>query len=108
MKKPRLSRTKAADKESDFEAEAAYANSMFRTALGDNEGAVSALGRALEWKPTYAPAILSMGSVEYQRGRKDEGRRLFHSLVSLPQNTRDLCEIIDEAGSSLIRIGCLN
>jgi Flp pilus assembly protein TadD len=59
----------------------------------------------LELKPTYAPAILSMGSVEYQRGRRAEGRRLFRSLLSLPEDTPDLCEIIDEAGSFLIQIG---
>jgi len=87
-----------------FYAEAAYADSIFRSALGDGEGCVSALRRALEWKPTYAPAILSMGSVEYQRGRRVAGRRLFQSLLSLPENTPDLCEIIDEAGGFLIQI----
>ena len=87
-----------------FNAEAAYANSIFRTALGDIETAVSSLESAIEFDPTYAPAILSMGSVEYQRGRKDEGRRLFLSLLALPDDTTDLCEIIDEAGSFLIQI----
>lgn len=87
-----------------FNAEAAYANSVFRTALGDIETAISSLESALEFDPTYAPAILSMGSVEYQRGRKDEGRGLFLSLLALPDDTTDLCEIIDEAGSFLIQI----
>jgi len=96
-------RAKAKRERSTFEAEAAYADSMFRTALGDIEGAVSALQRALEWDPTYAPAILSMGSVEYQRKRKAQGRRLFQSLLALPENSPDLSEIIDEAGDFLIQ-----
>lgn len=105
MKKPGASQAKASSKECQFYAEAEYADSMLRSALGDSAGCVSALRRALEWKPTYAPAILSMGSVEYQRGRRAEGRRLFRSLLSLPRNTADLREIIDEAGSLLIQIG---
>ena len=104
MKKPASHQPKASNKGSDFYVEAAYADSIFRTALGDSEGAVSALRRALELKPTYAPAILSMGSVEYQRGRRAAGRRLFESLLMLPSNSPDLCEIIDEAGSFLIQI----
>ena len=104
MKKPASRQAKASNKGSDFYVEAAYADSIFRTALGDSEGAVSALRRALELKPTYAPAVLSMGSVEYQRGRRAAGRRLFESLLMLPSNTPDLCEIIDEAGDFLIHI----
>ena len=52
-----------------FEAEAAYANSIFRSAIGDSAGCIWSLERAIEIKPTYAPAVLSMGSVEYQRNR---------------------------------------
>jgi Tfp pilus assembly protein PilF len=55
--------------------------------------------------PTYAPAILSMGSILYQQGRVDEGRQLFQSLLSLPKNTADICQIIDEAGVFLTRFG---
>ena len=77
---------------------------MFRTALGDSAGSIAALKRALEAMPTYAPAILSMGSVEYQLGRIAEGRELFQSLLSLPKNTTDIREIIDEAGTFLTRI----
>lgn len=95
---------KAPCKSGNFFAEAAYAESIFRTALGDLIGAVSALQRALDLAPAYAPAILSMGSVEYQRRRTAEGRRLFQSLLSLRKNTPDLCAIIDEAGSFLIQI----
>jgi tetratricopeptide (TPR) repeat protein len=86
-----------------FNAEAEYAESIVRTALGDYPAAESALRRALEAKPGYAPAIFSLGSVEYQRGRRAEGRKLFQSLLSLPEDTTDLCDIIDQAGDFLIQ-----
>jgi superkiller protein 3 len=105
MKKPRTRDGKANHTACDFWVEAEYADSIFRTALGDREGALARLKRALELKPTYAPAILSLGSVEYQRGKRVQGRRLFQSLLSLPEDTPDLCEVIDEAGSFLIQIG---
>ncbi len=88
-----------------FNAEAAYAESIFRCALGDIEGSIVALQHSLKMVPTYAPAILSMGSVEYQRGRRARGRRLFLSLFALPDETTDLCEIIDKAGDFLIQRG---
>ena len=91
--------------ERQFYAEAEYADSIFRDALGDREGSIVALKRALEGMPTYAPAILSMGSVLYQAGRIAEGRELFQSLLSLPKNTTDICQIIDEAGTFLTRLG---
>ena len=52
-----------------FAAEAAYADSMVKSALGDGVGCLAALRQSLEALPTYAPAILSLGSVEYQRRR---------------------------------------
>lgn len=88
-----------------FNAEAAYAESIFRSALGDAQGCIAALRHSLKLLPTYAPAILSMGSVEYQRGRRARGRRLFLSLLALPDETPDLCEIIDKAGDFLIGRG---
>ncbi len=88
-----------------FNAEAAYAQSIFRSGLGDARGCIAALRQALEVLPTYAPAILSMGSVQYQRGRRATGRRLFLSLLDLPDVTPDLCAIIDEAGDFLIQRG---
>ena len=72
---------------SQFDAEAAYADGMFCSSLGDVEGTISALERSLEFMPDYAPAILGMGSVEYQRKREAKGRKLFHSLLSLPDDT---------------------
>lgn len=58
---------------------------------------------ACKLMPTYAPALLSMGSVDYQRGRKARGKKLFMALLSLPSDTRDLHEIIDKAGTFLIQ-----
>lgn len=99
------SEPKGAPVERQFYAEAAYADSIFQDALGDREGSIMALELALEAMPRYAPAILNMGSVLYQPGRVAEGRRLFQSLLSLPKNTTDICQIIDEAGLFLTGFG---
>lgn len=86
-----------------FEAEAAYAESILRQAMGDMEASLAAVEQALEIKPDYPPAILTVGSIEYQRGRPDEGARLFAKLLSLPDKSGDLWEIIDHAGDFLIQ-----
>ena len=85
-----------------FDAEAAYAESIFRQAIGDMEASIAAAERALDIKPDYPPAVLTMGSIEYQRGRPDEGARLFSSLISLSDEAGDLWEVIDKAGIFLI------
>lgn len=90
---------------SRFWAESDYAQSILCTALGDGQGCIDALRGSLENDPSYAPAILSLGSVEYQLDQAEEGRRLFMSLLELPHDTEDLAEIIDEAGDFLISIG---
>ena len=76
-KVPESSRPQATRGECQFYAEAEYADSIVRDAMGDRAGSIAALKCALEAMPTYAPAILSMGSVEYQLGRIAEGRELF-------------------------------
>ncbi|WP_290652174.1 hypothetical protein, partial [Aquisalimonas sp.] len=86
-----------------LEAEAAYAESIFRQAIGDMEASIAAAERALEIKHDYPPAILTMGSIEYQRGREEQGARLFRSLLSSPDESGDLWEVIDEAGDFLIQ-----
>ena len=91
-----------------FDVQAAYADSVFRSGINDQHGSIVALERCLELDPTYPPAILSMGSVEYQRGRPAHGRRLFRSLLALPNGTiklSELREIVDEAGDFLIQRG---
>ena len=86
-----------------FEAEAAYADSIFRSAIGDTERCIRALERAVEISPGYAPAVLALGSVEYQRRRKAKGRRLLLSLVSMLDDAPDRTQIIDAAGDFLIQ-----
>jgi len=102
VKKTKPPRAKESAKMCLFQAEADYADSIFQSALGDHEAAVAALQRALEWDPTYAPAILTLGSIEYQRRRRAEGRKLFQSLLSLPETSPDLFEIIDKAATFLV------
>jgi len=52
--------------------------------------------------PLYAPAILTVGSIEYQIGRVDEAMQLFLSLTTLSKDEEDLATIIDKAGDFLI------
>jgi len=73
--------------------------------MGDVRGSVEALRRSHAALPTYAPAILSLGSVAYPRRRLAEGRRLFLSLVDLRKTTPHLVEIIEQAGDFLIQSG---
>lgn len=93
------------DTESLFAAEAAYADSIFRIALGDSHGCINALRRSLEFMPTYAPALLSLGTAEYQLGHRAKGWDFFLKLFELPDDTKDLCVIIDKAGDFLIQLG---
>src|SRR5919106_2057069 len=86
-----------------YQAEAQYAESIFRHALGDIEASIAAAEQALEIKPDYPPAVLTMGSIEYQRGRDEEGARLFRTLLSLQDESWDLWEVIDKAGAFLIQ-----
>jgi len=86
-----------------FDAEAAYADSIFQMALGNTERSVAAAKRSMEIKPDYPPAVLTMGSIAYQRRRPAEGRRLFLSLLSLSDDECDIRQVIDEAGSFLIQ-----
>ena len=104
MARKKTQRSTSSDTSALFAAEAAYAESILRSSLGDTSASIAALEQALRFRPDYAPAILSMGSVEYQRDRKGYGKRLFLSLISLPKDTTDLCQILDEAGSFLIGI----
>ena len=57
---------------------------------------------ALAIDPLYAPAILTVGSIEYQLGRVEEAMRLFITLATLPKDEEDLSTIIDKAGDFLI------
>jgi hypothetical protein len=49
---------------------------------------------ALATDPTYAPAMLTVGSMEYQLGRRDEATALFHGLLKLPADTPEIEVIV--------------
>src|SRR5947209_2656914 len=83
-------------------AEVSYHEAIMRHSVGDEEGSLAALQRALQYKPDYPPAVMTLGSIEYQCERPAEGKKLLFSLLSLPKNTPDIFEIIDEAGSFLV------
>jgi tetratricopeptide (TPR) repeat protein len=53
---------------------------------------------ALAIDPAFAPALLTVGSIEHQCGRQAEARVLFHALLKLPPAEPDLEAILDKAG----------
>jgi len=57
---------------------------------------------ALAIDPLFAPALLTVGSLEYQHGFLKEAMELFLTLTKLPENEEDLAEIIDKAGNFLL------
>ena len=87
-----------------FAAEAAYADSIVRSAIGDVEATIACLDEALQVLPTYAPAILTLGSIDYQLGDEATGRCRFLSLLDLPDDDGDLAEVVDKAGDFLISL----
>jgi tetratricopeptide (TPR) repeat protein len=57
---------------------------------------------ALAIDPLYAPAILTVGSIEYQLGHIEEAMELFNRLTKFQKDEEDLSTIIDKAGDFLI------
>ena len=49
-----------------------------------------------------APAMLTVGSMEYQLGRRDDAIALFRGLLKLPTDTPELEVIIDKARDYLL------
>jgi len=89
----------------DYHYNASFASQLFDAALGktsDKSSPWPCEVESLAIDPNYAPAILTVGSYEYIYGRIDEAMNLFLSLVTLPETTEDLVEIIDKAGDFLI------
>lgn len=60
---------------------------------------------ALAIDPLFAPALLTVGSLEYQHGFVKEAMKLFLTLTKLPNNEEDLAEIVDKAGNFLLDHG---
>lgn len=58
---------------------------------------------ALAIDPTFPPAMLTVGSMEYQMGRKEEAMALFRAMLELGADAPDLQETIDEAATFLIQ-----
>ncbi|MEA2039848.1 MAG: tetratricopeptide repeat protein [Thermodesulfobacteriota bacterium] len=102
--KPAGERRKAAD----WEYHSEMAGTMFNDALAraGQEGFGKSFWPsgvvALAIDPMYAPAILTVGSIEYQIGRVEEAMRLFITLTMLPKDEEDLVIIIDKAGDFLL------
>ncbi len=57
---------------------------------------------ALAIDPLYAPALLTVGSIEYQLGREEEGFEMLMRLTTLPDNEPDLHIIIDKGGDCML------
>ena len=95
----------------DWHYHSAIASEMFEFALASSELEGFALPDwpsgvvALAIDPLYAPALLTVGSMEYQLGRPEEAMSLFMKLTSLPKDEEDLPKIIDKAGDFLIDEG---
>ena len=60
----RSKRSKPSRGPARFAAEAEYAESIVRNALGDTSAWIAAQQQAVAFDPEYAPAILGMGFVE--------------------------------------------
>lgn len=58
--------------------------------------------RALAIDPTFAPALLTVGTLEYELGRRAEALALLGALTELPAETEDLAVIIGKAGDYLV------
>jgi tetratricopeptide (TPR) repeat protein len=85
--------------------DSAHAAMLFAQATGTTDMVHPAWHDAaapLAIDPSFAPAMLTVGSLEYQYGRADEALRVFLELTTLPADTEDLVEIIDKAGDFLI------
>lgn len=85
-----------------FNAEMAYGYSAFCYAMGDVEGSIEAANQALEFLPTFAPAMLTVGVDEYLHGDRAKGLSMLMALVDLPDSEPGLVEILDQAGDVLI------
>ena len=95
-------------KAADWEYHSEMAGEMFENALAQagKEGSGKSTWppgfAALAIDPLYAPAILTVGSIEYQAGRTKEAMKLFMTLTTLPEDVEDLSIIIDKAGDFLL------
>ncbi len=92
----------------DWHYHSSIASEMFELALACTGGKDCAMPHwpagvlALTIDPLYAPALLTVGSLEYLYGRPEEAMSLFMKLTCLRKDEDDLAEIIDKAGDFLL------
>ena len=63
------------------EAEWAYASSIALQQFGMMEQSIESAREAYRLAPRWAPAVLTLASIEYQLNRPEEGWRLLRSLL---------------------------
>jgi len=92
----------------EWEYHDAMAVGLFSAALGQvapedpSEPRLDAGVLALAIDPRFAPALLTVGSIEYQLGRVDAAMELFLGLAALPADEPDLEEEIGQVGDFLL------
>lgn len=95
-------------KAAEWEYDASIASDMFNRALllAKNETFAESAWPpgflALAIDPLYAPALLTVGSSEYQHRFVKKAMELFLTLTTLPEDEEDLAVIIDKAGDFLL------
>ena len=91
-----------------WEYDASFANDLLATAVARTSGErlpppqFPAGVLALAIDPLYAPALVSVGSIEYQCGRIGAAMAMFLQLISLPPDEPELVSIVDQAGDFLV------
>ncbi len=93
----------------DFLYSQAIASRLFHGFAPDAGGGdgISGIMAALAIDPDFAPALLAIGSIEYQLGRYGEAMKHFIHLTELDAETEDLTDIIDKSAQFLIDAGDL-
>lgn len=88
--------------------DSSMANHIFNQSLVFDGGEPFGLSRwppgieALAIDPDFAPAYLTVGSMEHQVGRFGEAMKLFRLLAEFPADTEDLADLIAKAGDFLL------
>lgn len=95
----------------EWEYEASIAGNLFDNALmladptHKDPGPLEEGVLALAIDPLFAPALLTVGSIEYQLGREDAAMELFLTLTTLPDDEPELVEIVEKATGFLADAG---
>ena len=90
----------------EWEYDSSIATDLFNAALHSKHRTIKPKWPsgfiALAIDPLFAPALLTVGSLDYQHGFTTEGMQYFLSLTQLAENEPELTEIIDKAGNFLL------